>query len=127
MPPPMALPAGARDAPSSAATADGEAEADDPSCLRHTPSTVRRLAGEYERRDQFASDEREFIESTWLKLKEGPRTEAAQAVEADIKAAVAAANEGPGGGGDPADEKEPSFAIKAAIVAVASGKQLPAQ
>lgn len=109
---------------------DGEPD-EDLSRLHHTPSMVKRLAGEYEQRDQFAAEEREYIEATWRSLKEGPRTEAAEAVAADIAAAVAAANgeeDGAGGGGaaggDPAMEKEPSFAIKAAIVAVASGAKL---
>lgn len=141
MPPLIALGGGRRN---SSAPTDGGAEAgargggdldgepdEDLSRLHHTPSTVKRLAGEYEQRDQFAAEEREYIEATWRSLKEGPRTEAAEAVAADIAAAVAAANgeeDGAGGGGaaggDPAMEKEPSFAIKAAIVAVASGAKL---
>lgn len=138
MPPLMALGGGRRDSSAvtdgvASARGGGEADGDpdeDLSRLRHTPSTVKRLAGEYELRDQFAAEEREYIEATWRSLKEGPRTEAAEAVAADIAAAVAAANEEEGSaasgsaGGDPVIEKEPSFAMKAAIVAVASGAKL---
>lgn len=132
MPPLVALGGGSgRDAAAAPGGPDGEPD-EDLSRLRHTPSTVKRLAGEYEQRDQFAAEEREYIEATWRSLKEGPRTEAAEAVAADIAAAVAAANEedssgaegGGAGGRDPAMEKEPSFAMKAAIVAVASGAKL---
>eukprot|EP00170_Pyropia_yezoensis_P009058 contig_39114_g9093 len=81
---------------------------------------VKRLAGEYEQRDQFAAEEREYIEATWRSLKEGPRTEAAEAVAADIAAAVAAANgeeDGAGGGGAAVATAAAEVAPPAAAVA----------